>query len=146
MRIGEGSWAIVRAIIGWAQDPKKGMGSSEAFTAQRATPKTKNHYHFLKKKKKNSLTRALFHLHHCWHDHHDPLIIYKCQFPFVVKNQPPDDLYKKIYIYPDLSQLVQYIIYKLQSTKQVAKNQVNTKTHTGLTSTTVLTRVGVGPI
>ena len=53
---------------------------------------------------------------------------------------------KNIYIYPDLSQLVQYIIYKLQSTKQVAKNQVNTKTHTGLTSTTVLTRVGVGPI
>ena len=49
---------------------------------------------------------------------------------------------KKILIFLSLSN----IIYKLQSTKQVAKNQVNTKTNTGLTSTTVLTRVGVGPI
>ena len=41
---------------------------------------------------------------------------------------------KNILIFLSLSN----IIYKLQSTKQVAKNQVNTKTHTGLTSTTVL--------
>ena len=125
--------------------PKKGHGLIRGLHSPKSYAQDKEPLSF-PLKKKNTLTRALFRLHHCWHDHHDPLIIYKCQFPFVVKNQPPDDLYKKIYIYPDLSQLVQYIIYKLQSTKQVAKNQVNTKTHTGLTSTTVLTRVGMGPI
>ena len=41
---------------------------------------------------------------------------------------------KNILIFLSLSN----IIYKLQSTKQVAKNQVITKSHTGLTSTTVL--------